>query len=256
MLIDADRQSAKAAFGADDSQVERDHLISHALAAISNDLGERIKFYGGTALSRTFLPVGRLSEDIDLIAVGPRADVADALSRSLTRRLAGEFGRPTFQPGLVNARGAEPVTAAFPSGPKVQLQLLPSDHYPAWPFERRELEQRYADAGPATLLVPTIDAFVAWKTVTLMDRRAPRDLWDLAALTRLRPFTRAAAELLAALGPFRSLPSASTIPAAPTESVWERDLAHQTRLTMTAAQSRVEVVRAWAALARNGGTTG
>ena len=115
MLIDADRQSAKAAFGADDSQVERDHLISHALAAISNDLGERIKFYGGTALSRTFLPVGRLSEDIDLIAVGPRADVADALSRSLTRRLAGEFGRPTFQPGLVNARGAEPVTAAFPS---------------------------------------------------------------------------------------------------------------------------------------------
>ena len=47
MLSDADRQSIKAAFGADDAQVERDHLISHALAAISDDLGERIKFYGG-----------------------------------------------------------------------------------------------------------------------------------------------------------------------------------------------------------------
>ena len=40
------------------------------------------------------------------------------------------------------------------------------------------------------------------------------------------------------------------------DSQVERDLAHQTRLTMTAAQSRVEVVRAWAALARHGGTTG
>lgn len=255
MLSDADRQSIKAAFGADDAQVERHHLISHALAAISDDLGERIKFYGGTALARTFLPLGRLSEDIDLIAVRARADVAEALARTLTRRLAREFGRPTFQPALVNARGPEPVTAAFPSGPKIQLQLLPSDHYPAWPFERRELEQRYADARPATLLVPTFDAFVAWKTITFMDRRAPRDLWDLAALAHLHPFTRAAAELFATFGPFRSSPTASTIPAAPTETVWERDLAHQTRLTITAAQARAQVVRAWVALAPDGGTT-
>lgn len=255
MLSDSDRQHVTDIFGADDAQVERDHLISHALAAISEDLGERIKFYGGTALARTFLPLGRLSEDIDLIAAGARADVAEALARTLTRRLAREFGRPTFQPALVNARGPEPVTAAFPSGSRIHLQLLPADHYPAWPFERRELVQRYSDTGPATLFVPTFDAFVAWKTVTFMDRRAPRDLWDLASLAGISAFTPAAAELFATFGPFRSLPSTSTIPAAPTEAVWHRDLAHQTRLTMTAAQARDEVVRAWAAVDPDSVTT-
>lgn len=253
MLSDADRQAVRAVFDADDAQVERDHLISHALAAISADLADSVKFYGGTALARSFLPQGRLSEDIDLIATGTRADVAEALTRALTRRLARDFGRPTFQPNLAASRGAEPATATFPSGPRIQIQLLPADHYPPWPFELRELVQRYGDAGPAILPVPTLDAFIAWKTATYLDRRAPRDLWDLAALAQLGPFALTVAELFSALGPFRSLPSASTIPAAPKESLWQRDLAHQTRLTITAARARETVIDAWADLGRRYG---
>lgn len=122
-------------------------------AAISADLGDWVMFYGGTALARSLLPHGRLSEDIDLIAVGARADVAEALPRTLTRRLARDFGRP---------------------------QLSCSGR----------------------------------------------------------------------LGPCRSVPSTSTIPAAPTETRWQRDLAHQTRLTMIAATARSEVVGAWAAVRR------
>ena len=58
-------------------QVRRDHLISHLLGAIAagvptNDL----VFFGGTALSRSYLTDARLSEDIDLIALAPRSDVA------------------------------------------------------------------------------------------------------------------------------------------------------------------------------------
>lgn len=128
MLSDADRRQVAAAFGADDAQVERDHAISHALAAIAADLGEQVLFYGGTALARTFLPHGRLSEDIDLIAVESRADVAQVLARSLTRRLARDFGRPAFQPTLVRSRGAEPVAVVFPRGPRIQLQLVPADY--------------------------------------------------------------------------------------------------------------------------------
>lgn len=253
MLSDADRQEVKTVFGADDAQVERDHLISHALAAISVDLADSVRFYGGTALARSFLPHGWLSEGLDLIAVEPRADVAEALTRTLTRRLARDFGRPVFQPTLLASRGAEPVTVAFPSGPRIQIQLLPLDHYPPWPFEVRELVQRYADAGPATLSVPSMDAVVAWKTATYLDRRAPRDLWDLAALAQLGPFALKTAELFAAFGPFRTLPSVSTIPAAPEESLWHRDLAHQTRLTITAARARETVIEAWADLGRRYG---
>lgn len=252
MLSDVDRQQVAAAFGADDAQVARDHLISHALAAISADLGEHVLFYGGTALARSFLPHGRLSEDIDLIALGSRADVAKVLTRSLTRRLARDFGRPAFQPTIARSRGAQPVTVLFPSGPRIQLQLIPQDYYPAWPFKWRDLVQRYDDAEPARLLVPCLEAFVAWKTIAFIDRRAPRDLWDLAALARLQPFTVGAAELFARFGPFRSTPSTSTLPAAPSEAEWQRDLSHQTRLQVSAATARSEVVAAWASAQQSG----
>jgi hypothetical protein len=111
MLSDADRQAVKAVFDADDAQVERDHLISHALAAISADLADSVKFYGGTALARSFLSHGRLSEDIDLIAMGPRADVAEALTRTLTAlrhgRTAGiDLLHPRQQPPA--ALGSQP----------------------------------------------------------------------------------------------------------------------------------------------------
>lgn len=202
-------------------------------------------FYGGTALARTWLPEGRLSEDVDLIAIGPRSVVAEDLVRIVTRQLAREFGRPTFRPALVETRLAEAVTVSFPSGVQLQLQLLPMAHYPPWPFERHRLVHRYADADPAHLLVPSRDAFTAWKTSSFIDRRAPRDLWDLAALAMLGPFTTTAAELFVRFGPFHSLPTRATLPAAPTEAHWQRDLALQTRLTISAEEAREIVVEAW-----------
>jgi len=126
----------------------------------------------------------------------------------------------------------------------------------SWPGERRELVQRAADAGPATLPVPTLDAFVARKTATYMDRRAPRDLLDLASLAQLGPFAVNVAELFTALCPVRSLPSASTIPAAPEQSLSQRDLAHQTCLTITAAIARETVIDVWANVGRRQGATG
>jgi hypothetical protein len=93
-------------------------------------------------LARTHLPDGRLSEDIDLIAIDDRKAVAEVLDAQ-----------------LLSARGRE-----------------------LWPTERRALQQRYHDAPAAELLVPTLPAFAASKTATWADRRAPRDLWDLWAL--------------------------------------------------------------------------
>lgn len=245
MLSDADRERVRDAFGADNSQVERDHLISHVLAAISADIPDKVYFYGGTALSRSHLSRGRLSEDIDLIAVGGRADVAEALTSTLTRRLAREFGRPTFTPQINATRAATPVVMTTPRGPQLQLQLLPANHYPAWPFEHFDLQQRYADCEPARLMIPSLDAFIAWKTIAYVDRRAARDLWDLAALAAQGPFKENAGRLLTRFGQSSSLPTPSTFPAAPDQASWERDLAHQTRLSLTAEKAREAVLLAW-----------
>jgi len=249
MLTESDRERIKTEFGADDSQVERDHLISHVLAELSKEMQSRLKFFGGTALSRSYLPNGRLSEDVDLIAVGPRTEIAQQVMRVLTLGLAREFGRPTFTPALDQVRRVAPVVMRVPSGPQVQLQLLPEDHYPAWPFHLTTLPSQYSDCEPAPLSIPSRDAFVAWKTSAFMDRRASRDLWDLAALAELAAFSPEAASLFKQFGPLRSLPSESTIPGAPDQSTWERDLSHQTRLALTAEEARARVVDAWSVFA-------
>ncbi len=122
----------------------------------------------------------------------------------LTRGLAREFGRPSFSPLLTEARSVTPIVMKVPSGPQVQLQLLPSNHYPAWPFHVMTLQDRYSDCGPAFLSIPTRDSFVAWKTTAFMDRRASRDLWDLAALAELDAFTPEAARLFTQFGLLRT----------------------------------------------------
>jgi len=82
--MDPDERDAVATqFGVSAEQVERDHLISHVLAFLSREFDDRIHFIGGTALARTHLPDGRLSEDIDLIAVGSRKEVAGDLDAAL-----------------------------------------------------------------------------------------------------------------------------------------------------------------------------
>src|SRR5438132_1512343 len=77
-MLHPDEETAVAErFGVARAQVRRDHLISHLLAAISTHAADEVIFFGGTALSRTIAPHGRLSEDIDLIALGRRRDTAD-----------------------------------------------------------------------------------------------------------------------------------------------------------------------------------
>lgn len=55
VLADDEREAVEVAFGVDSDQVIRDHLISHALAAISIVGTDDVLFFGGTALSRTHL---------------------------------------------------------------------------------------------------------------------------------------------------------------------------------------------------------
>ena len=229
----------------DDDQVTRDHAVSHMLAALSSTMPDRLRFYGGTALSRTLLSHGRLSEDVDLIAVGSWREVVADISRVLTRLLSADFGRPRFEPHVQDLRPRQAQLVRFPIGPVVRIHVMPEGHYPDWPWVVRPLEQRYADSPPATLSVPTRDAFVAWKSIAYLDRRAPRDLWDLAELARRGGFTTQAGALFASLGPLTSPPTDATIPRAPREDVWRRDLAHQTRLLSTADEARDVVVQAW-----------
>ncbi|WP_226863902.1 nucleotidyl transferase AbiEii/AbiGii toxin family protein [Mycolicibacterium baixiangningiae] len=180
-----ERDSVATQFSVSAEQVERDHLISHILAFLSREFGDRVHFIGGTALARTHLPDGRLSEDIDLIAIGSRKEVATELDATLPRAVARTHGWLTVEPALSGTADTLPVLLRPSDGRPVRLQLLSARDRVVWPTERRDLFQRYADAPAAELLVPILPAFAASKTATWTDRHAARDLWDLWALSRL-----------------------------------------------------------------------
>ncbi|MEU0545580.1 nucleotidyl transferase AbiEii/AbiGii toxin family protein [Nocardia sp. NPDC005978] len=235
-----------AQFGVAPEQVERDHLISHLLAAISRGFRERVHFIGGTALARTHLVAGRLSEDIDLVALANRSVLAAELDAALPRAVARTFGRLEWAPSLsaVPDTGAANLRSA--SGISVKIQLLSAQGRTVWPTELRELEQRYGDAPAAALHVPTLPAFAAGKTVTWHDRRASRDLWDLWALNNIDAIDDAAGELYRRYGPTNRLPSPELFARAPDGDDWNTQLAGQTRLEITAETALAVVREAWA----------
>lgn len=244
MQAELDRVVAR--FGVDGQQVRRDHLISHVLAALSQHLDtDDVVFIGGTALSRTHLADARLSEDIDLVALGHRGRIAHKIETAVARSgIARSHGRPAWRPPPSTTRGSQPAVLMVPDGTSIQVQLLAGDGY-RWPTEVVSVEQRYSDAAPAVLRVLTSEGFAATKLTAWLDRRAPRDLYDMWAMSRRGLITAQAARVFAAHGPFGRVPAIRMFEPAPSVPEWTRALAHQTNLTIGPQEAADIVTRAW-----------
>lgn len=168
-----DMERVAARFGVGMEQVRRDHLISHVPATIAAGIStDDVVFFGGTALSRTHLADARLSEDIDLIARIPRADLARQMVSTVRRGLARSHGRPSWQPALTATTGSQPTVLSVPDRTSVQVQLLGGEGR-TWPTEVVQVEPRYSGAPPAWLRVLTADAFAALSRPTGLSARRP-----------------------------------------------------------------------------------
>lgn len=99
--------------------------------------------------------------------------------------------------------------------------------------------------GGEVLLAERPQGFVASKAAAWHARAASRDLWDLWALARHGHFTTEAAEHYKRLGPTNALPDPDDYATSIDEERWRRDLAGQTRLTVTAAQASTVVRDSW-----------
>lgn len=249
MLDPAEEIAITDRFGVARDQVRRDHLISHLLAVLSVHFADQLIFFGGTALSRTFVPHGRLSEDIDLIAVGSRRDIAHAIERSLVTENRREYPGMRWMPRLSEVRDTDPAVLGTADGVNVRIQLLNRTGYPPWPTESHQLIQRYSDAPPATLSVPTRASFAAWKTSAWMDRAASRDLFDLWSLAGIGAIDSEASDLFSRYGPMNKPPDERVFSVAPDETAWRRDLGSQTRLNVTADEALAVVRAAWMSVA-------
>lgn len=247
MLDPGEAAAVAEEFGVSDEQVRRDHLLSHLLGALARRLPREVVFFGGTALARTHLPHGRLSEDLDLLAVPRRAAVVSDVEDALATGVLREYGRLSWDPPLSAVKDTVPAALRTQDGLVVQVQLLDPAGHPAWPAERRSLHQRYSDAPPANLRVPTLAAFAASKAAAWHDRRAPRDLYDLWGLAALGALDADAAALFARLGPSGQPPRAWMFSEPPDAVAWTTQLGAQTRLAMGPAEALAVVRDAWTA---------
>lgn len=248
--IEHELDATAGIFGVRREQVQRDHAISHVLSQLSSALPDReLTFIGGTALARTHLTDSRLSEDIDLVTSAKRTEVAERIEEAAIA-LSRRFGRPQWSPSLVEVSESEAGVLRM-GGVALRVQLLRAEGRPPWPTEMVSLHQRYSDAPEARMRVLTADAFAADKLTALLDRRSPRDLHDLWALGRRGLITPAAAGLFARHGAFSDVPDLTVLCAPPREDAWHRELAHQTRLNVTASRAAAEVAERWA-VARRG----
>lgn len=248
MLDPSEAAAVVERFGVSDEQVRRDHLISHLLAALAQQVPDSVVFFGGTALARAHLPDGRLSEDIDLYALPTRAAVVADVEEALSTGVLREYGRLTWEPPPSVVKDTDPAILRTQDGLIVRVQLLDPAGHPTWPTERRELHQRYSDAPPAALMVPTLPAFAASKTMAWHDRHAPRDLYDLWGLANIGAIDVAAAELFAEQGPTGQPPHSWMFSEAPDLDDWTRQLGGQTRIAKAPAGALAAVREAWAAV--------
>lgn len=180
-MLEPDELAAVAStYGVAESQVRRDHLISHVLLALSA-MKAPVTFFGGTALARTFLSdpeIGaRLSEDVDL-CTAERATVAAELDERLPRLLRREFPGTSWDPPLRSGRAVEPGQLVTGDGLRVRVQLLDATKHRAfaqWPSAVCPVDPRYRDiSGGIDLRVPTLTSFAGMKTAAWMDRHAAR----------------------------------------------------------------------------------
>lgn len=235
-------------FGVDLEQARRDHVISHVLASIARRAPDRFIFYGGTALSRTWLPDARLSEDVDLMVIGRRRDGGDDLARAVDADIARPFLGATWSKDPRLGGDAEAITLTTGTGAVIKFQLVDTVGRPPWPTTLAPILQRYPDAPAAVLRVPTPDSAVAMKTSAWFDRRAERDLYDLWAMATRGLITPGALALYRRYGPSSRPPSASVFQPPPREVAWRAALGHQTILDVTAAEAAAIVTEAWAAI--------
>lgn len=235
-------------FGVAEGQVRRDFVISWMLASIAKST-QAVVFLGGTALSRTLLPTLRLSEDIDLMPLGPREAAARAIHEGLVRDLERGFGRVRYDIPLDGTRHPEASTYRI-GDQTIRIQLVERHAY-SWPWEVVALEQRYEGCPAASMPVLTPSGFVAGKTAAWVERNAPRDLYDLWALAEEGHFSADALEVFRKYGPTGRAPSLAIMPASPPpETQWTRALSHQGRIKVGPGEAFVRVRDAWLELTR------
>lgn len=241
MLDPRESQNVQDLFGANEAQVSRDHAISHVLAALQR-INTEFVFFGGTALSRTFLTTGRLSEDVDLYSPDRRALCREL--DGLLKLIKEEFPQAAWN--VMPSQTGDPHSSLLVCDSSTQIKVQAVDSKTrGWskvPKALTQIYQRFSDVPATKLPTPTFDGFVAMKALVWFDRRSARDLFDLEGLSREGKVTDGARKLILELRGFhlsREMMKGRVV------GLWQEELAHQTRLVISEKECLARVLEWW-----------
>lgn len=181
MIDDAELRRRAASLGVQAEHAERDYVLNHLLAHLSDDPASLI-FRGGTALARVYWPDFRLSEDLDFITSGDEENIEEVVRRIVqgARRTTGmdldlDYRAPR------SGRSSSSVRWSTPWGPAGSLVVdVVQWERPALPEEHRPLSLPYSDLAHERFLpVLQVADIVGNKWGMLDDRDEPRDLFDV-----------------------------------------------------------------------------
>lgn len=170
---DADELSAVA--------VERDYVLAHVLAAISQrDERAQIVFKGGTALRLCHFETYRYSADLDFSLIDLGVDDARNLVVDALTDCQERVGFPTLR---LNDTAPPRIEYVGPLGAKPRsLKLDLADDELVEDTATLPIVSRYPDQEPCNCLVYTLDEVAAEKLRCVIQRLQCRDLYDLNEL--------------------------------------------------------------------------
>jgi len=241
MLDSREASIVQQLFGTSYSQVRKDHAISHVLSVLPN-FNTDLVFYGGTGLARTFLNLGRLSEDIDLFTSN-RGDLLHELD-SIPELINQEFPEAYWLTKPSQMVDPGKALLVCERGIQIEVQAI-STQLRGWqqiPVEIMQIHQRYSDIPKTHLAVPTLDGFIAMKALAWFDRKAARDLYDLEGLSQVSEVTGMVRELIHRI---TGNPVSQRMLNLKIVGSWQEELSHQTKLEKTEEECLARVLKWW-----------
>ena len=191
MIQPGEIQSIAGAAGVRDIQIEKDYVISWVIYGIANNpfLKKNLIFKGGTVLKKVYFPDYRFSEDLDFTFIGDfnvetiKVSYSEMIRwvyeesrislslKDYTQRETGNFNFYISYTGPLGGAGAN-------KDIKVDISKNELIFYSP---EKKEMINPYSDLKGKKNVIRcyTLGEVIAEKMRSLMQRTAPRDIYDL-----------------------------------------------------------------------------
>ncbi len=191
MIQSGEIQSIAGKEGVRDTQIEKDYVISWVTFGIANNpfLKENLVFKGGTVLKKVYFPDYRFSEDLDFTFRGKYFDIK-AIKAAFSKLIEWVYEESRISLSAQNERQHDTGSYNFylsytgplgGAGANKDIKVdISQDELIYNAPEEKKIITAYSDLeGKYSIFCYSLAEVIAEKMRSIMQRTAPRDIYDL-----------------------------------------------------------------------------